>query len=98
MKAVQRHLGHATATQTLDRYAHLFTDDLEAVAERLEEVWAAGNASSASWRSFEGHRTQALTSQDPSALKIASGSGTASIRRPPVFQTDRAWFGDQAKQ
>ena len=47
VKAVQRHLGHATATQTLDRYAHLFTDDLEAIAERLEEVWAAGNASSA---------------------------------------------------
>ena len=36
-KAVQRHMGHATATQTLDRYAHLFTDDLEAVAKRLEE-------------------------------------------------------------
>lgn len=47
VKAVQRHLGHATATQTLDRYAHLFTEDLEAVAERLEQVWAAGIASSA---------------------------------------------------
>ena len=38
VKAVQRHLGHATATQTLDPYPHLFTEDLEAVAERLEEV------------------------------------------------------------
>lgn len=45
VKAVQRHLGHSTASQTLDRYAHLFTDDLEAVADRLEEVWATGNAS-----------------------------------------------------
>lgn len=45
VKAVQRHLGHATASQTLDRYAHLFTEDLEAVADRLEEVWAAGKAS-----------------------------------------------------
>lgn len=44
VKVVQRHLGHSTATQTLDRYAHLFTEDLEAVAERLDQVWAAGNA------------------------------------------------------
>jgi integrase len=43
VKVVQRHLGHSTATQTLDRYAHLFTEDLEAVAERLDEVWAAGS-------------------------------------------------------
>lgn len=47
VKAVQRHLGHATATQTLDRYTHLFTEDLEAVAERLEEVWRSQIASSA---------------------------------------------------
>lgn len=45
VKVVQRHLGHSTATQTLDRYAHLFTEDLEAVAERLDQVWAAGNVS-----------------------------------------------------
>jgi integrase len=45
VKVVQRHLGHSTATQTLDRYAHLFTEDLEAVADRLDQVWAAGNAS-----------------------------------------------------
>lgn len=41
VKVVQRHLGHSTMTQTLDRYAHLFTEDLEAVAERLDAVWAA---------------------------------------------------------
>lgn len=43
VKVVQRHLGHSTATQTLDRYAHLFTEDLEAVAELLDEVKAAGD-------------------------------------------------------
>jgi len=43
VKVVQRHLGHSTATQTLDRYAHLFTEDLEAVADHLDQVWAAGN-------------------------------------------------------
>lgn len=45
VKVVQRHLGHSTATQTLDRYAHLFTEDLEAVADRLDQVWTAGNES-----------------------------------------------------
>lgn len=37
VKAVQRMLGHASATVTLDTYAALFTDDLEALADRLDE-------------------------------------------------------------
>lgn len=36
VKAVQRMLGHAKASMTLDVYADLFDDDLEAVAERLD--------------------------------------------------------------
>ena len=36
VKAVQRMLGHASAAMTLDLYADLFDDDLEAVAERLD--------------------------------------------------------------
>ncbi|MCZ6663218.1 MAG: tyrosine-type recombinase/integrase, partial [Actinobacteria bacterium] len=47
VKAVQRMLGHSTATQTMDRYAHLFTDDLEALAERLETLFVQANAYSA---------------------------------------------------
>jgi integrase len=34
--AVQRLLGHQTASMTLDRYGHLFSDDLAAVAQRLD--------------------------------------------------------------
>jgi integrase len=34
--AVQRLLGHATASMTLDRYGHLFSDDLTAVATALD--------------------------------------------------------------
>ena len=45
VKAVQRMLGHSTASQTLDRYSHLFTEDLEALADRLDEVFAQQNAS-----------------------------------------------------
>ncbi|HEX6077269.1 MAG TPA: site-specific integrase [Micromonosporaceae bacterium] len=38
VKAVQRMLGHAKASMTLDVYADLFDDDLEAVADRLDEI------------------------------------------------------------
>jgi integrase len=38
VKAVQRILGHASAVMTLDRYADLFDDDLDAVGDRLDAV------------------------------------------------------------
>jgi integrase len=44
VKAVQRMLGHRSAVMTLDRYADLFDDDLDAVAERLDAARAAGVA------------------------------------------------------
>jgi integrase len=40
-KAVQRMLGHASAAMTLDTYADLFEDDLDAVSERMDKVRAA---------------------------------------------------------
>jgi hypothetical protein len=36
VKAVQRMLGHAKASMTLDVYADLFDEDLEGVAARLD--------------------------------------------------------------
>ena len=57
VKAVQKMLGHASAAMTLDIYADLFDDDLEAVATALDAAeitrkcgqnvgtgWAAGPA------------------------------------------------------
>ena len=44
VKAVQRMLGHAKASMTLDVYTDLFDDDLEAVAERLDVVGRAASA------------------------------------------------------
>ncbi|MFT4282515.1 tyrosine-type recombinase/integrase [Microbacterium sp.] len=41
VKAVQRMLGHASAAMTLDVYADLFDDDLDAVAKALDEAKAA---------------------------------------------------------
>jgi integrase len=37
VKAVQRMLGHASAAMTLDVYSGLFEDDLDAVADRLDQ-------------------------------------------------------------
>lgn len=37
VKAVQRMLGHAFAAMTLETYADLFDDDLDAVASRLND-------------------------------------------------------------
>jgi integrase len=42
VKAVQRMLGHASAAMTLDVYAGLFGDDLDAVADRLDATGRAG--------------------------------------------------------
>ena len=52
VKAVQRLLGHASAAMTLDVYADLFDDDLDAVAERLD-VFAQANVASL-WSSDSG--------------------------------------------
>lgn len=36
IKAVQRVLGHKSASITLNRYGHLYDDDLETLAERMD--------------------------------------------------------------
>ncbi|GAA2171115.1 tyrosine-type recombinase/integrase [Agrococcus versicolor] len=41
VKAIQRMLGHASAAMTLDQYADLFDDDLDALTERLDQAIAA---------------------------------------------------------
>ncbi len=43
VKAVQRMLGHQSAFMTLDRYADLFEDDLDAVAEALSKAHTSSN-------------------------------------------------------
>jgi len=38
VKTVQSQLGHKTATMTLDQYGHLFSDDVDDVADKVEEL------------------------------------------------------------
>jgi site-specific recombinase XerC len=47
IKGVQSMLGHASAAMTLDRYGHLFGDELDAVADRMD-------AARADWMRTEG--------------------------------------------
>jgi integrase len=44
VKVVQQMLGHASAAMTLDVYAGLFGDDLDALADRLDEAFEGLNA------------------------------------------------------
>ena len=44
VKAVQRMLGHASAAMTLDVYSGLFEDDLDALADRLDDAFAGAAA------------------------------------------------------
>jgi hypothetical protein len=37
VKTVQSQLGHKTATMTLDEYGHLFPDDLDDVADKMDD-------------------------------------------------------------
>lgn len=48
VKAVQRMLGHKSAAMTLDIYADLFDDDLESVAEALDQARSAAIVSKTS--------------------------------------------------
>jgi integrase len=41
IKAVQKMLGHKSATLTLDRYGHLYDDELQSVADRLDWMHAS---------------------------------------------------------
>lgn len=43
IKAIQRQLEHASAAMTLDLYGHLYDDDLEALADALDERYAAAH-------------------------------------------------------
>jgi integrase len=63
VKAVQRQLGHATASITLDTYGHLFPDELDALAGRLEDARADALA------------TLARTQHGPTVVPIHEGAG-----------------------
>jgi integrase len=65
VKAVQAMLGHASAAMTLDTYADLFDDDLDAVADRLDAVVRAARGLPA-----DSVRTDGQIKSVPTATKL----------------------------
>ena len=59
VKHVQRMLGHKDASMTLNVYASLFEDDLDAVSDRLDAAWL--DASAASMRPAAGQEHLSLS-------------------------------------
>lgn len=43
IKAVQKHLGHATAAMTLDVYGHMLPNEQEQIAAELDEIFQSGH-------------------------------------------------------
>ena len=74
VKAVQRQLGHATASITLDTYGHLFPDELDALADRLEDARADALATLA--RTQRGPQFVPLEKSQVNGLVGGVGGGT----------------------
>jgi integrase len=66
VKAVQAQLGHATASMTLDRYGHLFPDELDQLAGRLEAARAAA---------LEARAARVWPQGGPTVIPLSEGAG-----------------------
>jgi integrase len=71
VKAVQKQLGHATASITLDTYGHLFPDELDALAGRLEDARTDALATLARTR----HGPQVVPLEKPQVSGLVGGVG-----------------------
>jgi hypothetical protein len=89
-------LGHASAVMTLDRYADLFDDDLDAVADRLDSIREsltlnsfhsspvielAGRQRSLGSRALASHRASATDVRSSSAATAGSRDSRVAISR-----------------
>lgn len=85
VKAVQRMLGHETATMTLDRYGHLWDTGLDEVAARMDDVLAG----TARVRTGGGRRASGLVRRIP-------GTGQR-FRQIPADSTRRRGSGGRRR-
>ena len=80
VKAIQKQLGHATASITLDTYGHLFPDELDALADRLEDARPDALATLA--RTQRGPQVVPLEKPQVSGLVGGVGGPTETVRLP----------------
>ena len=67
IKALQKQLDHKDAVQTLNRYGHLYPDELDSLAERLEAVHERARSEAAA--------TPARPSSAPTLVQIGKAAG-----------------------
>jgi integrase len=67
IKALQKQLGHKDAVQTLNRYGHLYPDELDSLAERLEAVHERARLAAETDRM--------RTERDATVVKIGKAAG-----------------------
>jgi integrase len=67
IKALQKQLGHKDAVQTLNRYGHLYPDELDSLAERLEAVHERARLAAATDRM--------RTEHSPTVVEIGKAAG-----------------------
>jgi Phage integrase family len=79
VKAVQAQLGHASATVTLDRYGHLFPDELQRLADRLQDAYAGAVADPARTEGSE-----AMLRESKGAGQRPAPAGGGGETRTPV--------------
>jgi len=103
VKAVQAQMGHATASITLDTYGHLFPDELETLAERLERLRAValgmvdrvgpemGTAGKASTGSDPTQGVEAFSSRRPGLMC------TGCVPGPAVAERNRSSAGTRER-
>ena len=89
VKSVQSMLGHASATLTLERYGHLYGDDLDVVVEQLDEAPSADYRAIASRPSCSSARALrprkgGLTCGNESALGMIRTCDTR-FRKPMLY-------------
>jgi Phage integrase family len=78
VKAVQAQLGHASATVTLDRYGHLFPDELQRLADRLQDAYADAVTDPARTKAGE----TMLRERKGAGQRPAPGGGGGETRTP----------------
>jgi DNA-binding ferritin-like protein len=66
-------LGHASAAMTLDRYADLFDDDLDEVADRLDALRAASCGRVADFVRTEAIEGRSSNPQDQASPQVRPG-------------------------
>jgi hypothetical protein len=91
---VQAQLGHASATVTLDRYGHLFPDELQQLADRLQHAYAGAVANPARTRRPRPHLGKAKEQVSDLLLLVEVGRlPCLVIRTPPPHAAAMAESG-----